>query len=132
VISPVWDLDGFYAVTLSWQQWLRTDGDDPVDGVEVELSADGGQSWTLAASFGGDPTTTAAVPRWHERNLLPDTAGLAADRQILDDERGSRPASPERARAAISRALALLALASSSTSLDADQTPSVSPSAAGQ
>lgn len=64
--SPAFDLDGYYAVDIRWQHWIYTDVQDPGDGLEVEVSDDGGQSWL---PFGGWFATTSspqATQAWNE------------------------------------------------------------------
>ncbi|HXV75891.1 MAG TPA: M14 family zinc carboxypeptidase [Candidatus Polarisedimenticolaceae bacterium] len=73
LVSPEWDPNGRYGLTLRWQQWLRTDSADPLDGLAVELSNDGGQSWHPAGWWGDEPSPDGPSARWQEQSLLLDT-----------------------------------------------------------
>lgn len=55
--TPGYDLDGWYAVQASWQLWLRNEPVDPLDGLEVEVSGDGGIGW-VSLGVWVDPTAT--------------------------------------------------------------------------
>jgi hypothetical protein len=62
--SPVWDLDGWYGVSVSLQHWLRTDVQDPLDGLAAEVSADGGESWQALGSWTASSRVGAASQAW--------------------------------------------------------------------
>jgi hypothetical protein len=76
LVSPIYDLDGWYAVEVAWQQWLRTDVEDPLDGLVVEVSVDGGQNWAPMAAWFQSSTSEAGSPAWVERQVRLDDFAL--------------------------------------------------------
>ncbi|MBL8842791.1 MAG: S8 family serine peptidase [Planctomycetes bacterium] len=49
LLSPLYDLRGFQEVTLSYARWFHNNNSDG-DRLDVEVSADGGATWTLLES----------------------------------------------------------------------------------
>jgi hypothetical protein len=64
LISPSFDLDGRYAVELSWQQWLCKDPSDPLDGLALDVSTDDGQSWIAVGEWTASSSTGTADQSW--------------------------------------------------------------------
>jgi len=51
VLSPVYDVRGFHAVTVSYARWFGNDDGDG-DRLDVECSSDGGATWVAVESVG--------------------------------------------------------------------------------
>lgn len=50
LISPVFDLQGTSVPTITYARWFTNDDNDDADRLDVEVSDDGGNTWTLAES----------------------------------------------------------------------------------
>jgi hypothetical protein len=64
LISPALDLDGRYAVELSWSQWLCKDQSDPLDSLAVDVSTDDGQSWIPLGTWVDSSSDGVAAQSW--------------------------------------------------------------------
>jgi hypothetical protein len=64
LVSPPFDVDGWYAVELRFQHWLRVDSSDPLDGLTLEASNDGGTGWSTLASWNEGSSSGAAAQAW--------------------------------------------------------------------
>ena len=73
LLSPNFDLGGRYGAEISWQTWFRNDLTDPGDTLTVEISNDGGNSWSPLASFDATTETIVASPAWVETRVALDT-----------------------------------------------------------
>lgn len=76
LLSPTYDLSGYYGVRVSWQRWFRKDAADPVDRFDAEVSADGGQSWALLERLSDSTATADASPAWTGTSVLLDGVAL--------------------------------------------------------
>ncbi|HHN75497.1 MAG TPA: hypothetical protein ENK10_09740 [Acidobacteria bacterium] len=72
LVSPAYDLSGWYGVRVGWRRWLRKDAADPVDRFDLEVSTDGGTSWLLLDSLQATTATADAAPAWVRAEVLLD------------------------------------------------------------
>jgi hypothetical protein len=72
LVSPVYDLEEWYAVEFSWQQWLRTEVTDPLDGLTLEVSTDDGQSWAPVAFWNETTSSSGFSPAWADESVRLD------------------------------------------------------------
>jgi hypothetical protein len=72
LVSPAWDLSGFYAVTVSWRRWLSKDDADAVDRMVVDVSVDDGASWVTLDELTESSATADAEPAWTRGNARLD------------------------------------------------------------
>lgn len=63
LLSPLYDLSGFYGVELSWQRWFRKEPSELSDYLEAEVSADG-LSWVSLERLETATFTADAAPAW--------------------------------------------------------------------
>jgi len=79
LVSPAWNLAGWYGVEIDWHQWLRTDAADPLDGLRLEASTDGGATWVPLATWLDSSSDGSVSPAWvRERVRLDDVAAPAS------------------------------------------------------
>lgn len=73
VLSPIFDLDGASAATIRYWRWYSNDaGSAPnADVFEIDLSNDGGSSWTSAEVVG--PSGAQTSGGWHEATIHPES-----------------------------------------------------------
>jgi hypothetical protein len=64
LVSPVYDLSGFYAVEVTFQRWFRKDAADAFDQMLVEVSVDDGTSWLVLEELFDATATDDASPAW--------------------------------------------------------------------
>ena len=76
LLSPNFDLDGAVSATLRFAHWYSNDagGNSGADIFEVDVSANGGTSWTNAATFG--PSGAQTTGGWQESEI--DLGALGA------------------------------------------------------
>ncbi|MDQ7007815.1 MAG: M14 family zinc carboxypeptidase [Acidobacteriota bacterium] len=72
LVSPSYDLSGWYGVRVGWRRWFRKDAADPVDRFDLEVSTDGGASWLLLDSLRTTSATADAAPAWTRTEVLLD------------------------------------------------------------
>ncbi|GEM_PF-1299868 len=73
LISPSYDLSGWYGVTVSWQQWFKQESLDPLDTLSVEVSVDGGNAWETLQTLNTTTGTNEDEPRWAAASATLDT-----------------------------------------------------------
>lgn len=72
LVSPPYDLSGWYAVEIAWQRWFRKEVTDAIDTLELYASVDDGNNWILLDEL-TEPTATAdAAPAWTRASVRLD------------------------------------------------------------
>jgi len=89
LISPPYDLSGWYGVELSWQRWFRKEP-DPSDVLITEVSSDGGQSWATLETLeqptaGADAEQSWAPAAVRLDELIPLGADVRLRFQAIDE-----------------------------------------------
>jgi len=80
LLSPSFDLLGFYGVQLNLQHWFTQDPDDPLDCLDVDVSVDGGGVWHNLESVCASTSTPDAPDAWVPLSLrVDDTVQPGAD-----------------------------------------------------
>ena len=86
LLSPLYDLRGFHAVTLSYARWFGNDDRD-ADRLDVEVSSDGGATWTLLESVGHTGGWGAAS--FELRGIVPFTSQFRVRFNATDNPNNS-------------------------------------------
>ena len=69
LVSPNYDLSGWYGVTLHYHRWFRNDVGDAGDTFTAEVSSDGGNNWVELESLDAPTSSGAATPAWVEASF---------------------------------------------------------------
>ncbi len=69
LVSPSYDLSGWYNVTVGYQRWFRNDLADPGDSFTAEVSSDGGNNWVELESLNAPTSTGDATPAWAQASF---------------------------------------------------------------
>ncbi len=71
LLSPVYDLSGYYGVELTYACWFRKEATDTIDRLDLGVSADG-VAWSNLEQLTAPTATPDASPAWVERRVLLD------------------------------------------------------------
>lgn len=72
VLSPVYDLTGYYGVEVTLQRWFRKDAADGLDRFDLEVSLSG-NNWQSLETLLASTSTPAATPAWTEKRAVIDS-----------------------------------------------------------
>ncbi len=72
VLSPLYDLRGYYGVEVTVHRWFRKDAVDGLDRFDIEVSP-GGTNWQPLETLFASTSTPAASPAWTEKRAVIDT-----------------------------------------------------------
>jgi len=64
LVSPSYDLSGWYNVEVGWQRWFRKEPADASDTMTAEVSVNGGNSWADLETLVLSTSSGDATPAW--------------------------------------------------------------------